>query len=81
MELYIYRGQLHITGDDYLTKRQERTQGEVKCIYIYILSFFLLYNNSETCHKTVTAIGVHVVIHFSASALFVNKQDGVANPT
>jgi len=52
--------------------------------YTYIFTFLVLFYyitivKCDTCHQTVTTIGV--VIHFSASSLFVNKQDGVANPT
>jgi len=50
--------------------------------YIFTFLVFFYYITivkRETFHKTVMTIGVE--IHFSASALFVNTQDGVANPT
>jgi len=58
-----------------------KCNNNVQCNIFTFLVFFYYITilKRETCHKTVTTIGVE--IHFSASALFVNKQDGVANPT
>jgi len=52
---------------------------DAKIFTFLVFFYYITIVKRETCHKTVTTIGVE--IDFSASALFVNKQDGVANPT